>query len=152
MILLYFFLMAVIWGPFLFPMACYSLGCAVRGKPFAQRGWMLIAWYYGILLGLLTLLLFAFLLGHEAIYVLVAGICILFAAPLWMWGGGISIWLLHVCFARPTPPYACRRCRYDLTGNVSGTCPECGREISPEQRELLRQQYTGNPLADPARP
>lgn len=23
----------------------------------------------------------------------------------------------------------CPRCGYDLTGNVSGTCPECGREI-----------------------
>jgi hypothetical protein len=24
------------------------------------------------------------------------------------------------------PPLACRRCGYDLTGNVSGVCPECG--------------------------
>jgi hypothetical protein len=23
----------------------------------------------------------------------------------------------------------CRKCRYDLTGNVSGTCPECGTHI-----------------------
>ena len=26
-------------------------------------------------------------------------------------------------------PSACRRCGYDLTGNVSGTCPECGRAV-----------------------
>ena len=23
----------------------------------------------------------------------------------------------------------CRTCGYDLTGNTSGTCPECGREV-----------------------
>lgn len=26
-------------------------------------------------------------------------------------------------------PYACGRCGYDLTGNVSGTCPECGWRV-----------------------
>lgn len=27
------------------------------------------------------------------------------------------------------PPNACRNCGYNLTGNASGTCPECGRRI-----------------------
>ena len=27
---------------------------------------------------------------------------------------------------RPPDPNMCRRCEYDLTGNVSGVCPECG--------------------------
>lgn len=27
------------------------------------------------------------------------------------------------------PPGFCRVCRYDLTGNVSGRCPECGTTI-----------------------
>jgi hypothetical protein len=26
----------------------------------------------------------------------------------------------------PFPPGHCRRCGYNLTGNVSGACPECG--------------------------
>lgn len=26
----------------------------------------------------------------------------------------------------------CRKCRYDLTGNVSGRCPECGETINRE--------------------
>jgi len=30
------------------------------------------------------------------------------------------------------PPGHCRRCNYDLTGNTSGTCPECGTAISTE--------------------
>ena len=25
----------------------------------------------------------------------------------------------------------CPHCRYDLTGNVSGVCPECGSEVKP---------------------
>ena len=28
---------------------------------------------------------------------------------------------------------ACRYCGYDLTGNVSGICPECGRVFGPRQ-------------------
>jgi uncharacterized RDD family membrane protein YckC len=54
------------------------------------------------------------------------------------WGDGWArtdvIWLKH---AR-RPPFApdgryCRVCGYDLTGNMSGRCPECGTEIrNPE--------------------
>ena len=29
---------------------------------------------------------------------------------------------------RPQAPQ-CHRCRYDLTGNISGVCPECGARI-----------------------
>jgi hypothetical protein len=28
---------------------------------------------------------------------------------------------------RRIPPHCCQGCGYDLTGNVSGVCPECGR-------------------------
>ena len=31
--------------------------------------------------------------------------------------------------ARPKLPGHCPKCDYDLTGNVSGVCPECGTEI-----------------------
>lgn len=30
---------------------------------------------------------------------------------------------------KPIPPNLCKRCRYDLTGNTSGKCSECGRII-----------------------
>ena len=33
--------------------------------------------------------------------------------------------------ARRIPPGHCRQCRYDLTGNVSGRCPECGTPVAP---------------------
>lgn len=31
---------------------------------------------------------------------------------------------------RPVLPGQCRRCGYDLTGNVSGCCPECGSVVA----------------------
>gem|GEM_PF-2193706 len=37
-------------------------------------------------------------------------------------------------YFRPLPPAnpnACLACHYDLTGNESGTCPECGTAIEP---------------------
>ncbi|MCH7813714.1 MAG: hypothetical protein IID40_06800 [Planctomycetes bacterium] len=30
---------------------------------------------------------------------------------------------------RPYPRGHCRRCGYDLTGNESGLCPECGKAV-----------------------
>lgn len=49
----------------------------------------------------------------------------------------IPLWLLFVLFGAPAAwfwwtdsrrigPGRCRNCGYDLTGNVSGRCPECG--------------------------
>lgn len=32
----------------------------------------------------------------------------------------------------------CTECGYDLTGNVSGTCPECGEPTAPKARLLRR--------------
>jgi len=54
----------------------------------------------------------------------------------------IPLWMLFVPCLVPTcylfwrdrrpPPGHCRQCGYNLTGNVSGRCPECGREIDRE--------------------
>jgi hypothetical protein len=53
------------------------------------------------------------------------------------------VWVLTILFAvlpaarlyrrlRPKHPRGhCRRCGYDLTGNISGTCPECGAVQDP---------------------
>ncbi len=39
-------------------------------------------------------------------------------------GVGFLRWL-----SRSSSPGRCRKCDYNLTGNVSGTCPECGTGV-----------------------
>lgn len=35
-------------------------------------------------------------------------------------------------FRLPREPHECHRCRYDLTDNVSGVCPECGTPVDAD--------------------
>ncbi len=54
--------------------------------------------------------------------------------PLWI--PLCALLVLTVTLARGmrrTKPGHCLRCGYDLTGNVSGRCPECGHRISTAQ-------------------
>jgi hypothetical protein len=52
----------------------------------------------------------------------------------------LPLWIPLIIMSTPTvflflldhrriPPGHCQRCRYDLTGNTSGMCPECGKPI-----------------------
>lgn len=61
------------------------------------------------------------------------------------WPGFVPLWIAFFVFCVPTivlwrldrrrfPPGFCSRCGYDLTGNESGICPECGTARSDMQR------------------
>ena len=49
--------------------------------------------------------------------------------PLWIHFGIIALptAMLWLCGGARKRENCCRFCGYDLTGNVSGTCPECGK-------------------------
>lgn len=59
------------------------------------------------------------------------------------WSLFVAAWIPFLLLAIPTaflwyhdrrfPPGQCRRCGYNLTGNVSGRCPECGEPIGRGQ-------------------
>jgi len=71
------------------------------------------------------------------------------SAPVMVRGGLVTIPLWLVFFASATtvvvlrswirdpPPGSCTQCGYNLTGNVSGRCPECGVAVTPARDERL---------------
>lgn len=67
----------------------------------------------------------------------VAGVCMvgMFVVPgaglLWVFGGAAAVALSSVALLRLRyyRPGHCPRCKYNLTGNLSGVCPECGTEV-----------------------
>lgn len=64
--------------------------------------------------------------------------------PIWTVAAGffaLSTTLLFIT-RRPRGSTQCSRCGYDLTGNISGMCPECGLSIangSGEAKEAMAQ-------------
>jgi hypothetical protein len=79
------------------------LGCAAS---------LLIPYTYGGI--------YAFVMGESRYCI---GFWILFLGALLMTTGCVLGLLRPV----PRTPSACEKCGYDLTGNLSGVCPECGR-------------------------
>ncbi len=84
----------------------------------------------------------------RGILVLIGAGCTLLAALWFGWGLLLSVtegdwdWalgfiaaglLVYIVFRSRTPPVSepghCRKCNYDLIGNTSGICPECGGKI-----------------------
>lgn len=64
-------------------------------------------------------------IGAACAMTVIAGI-----ASNYVWIGRLS--------RRAEDNQKCRECRYDLTGNVSGVCPECGTRIT-SQRDARRE-------------
>ena len=47
-------------------------------------------------------------------------------------GASLAV-LIHLGRRRVPAIGHCSRCSYNLTGNISGICPECGEKASPQQ-------------------
>jgi predicted RNA-binding Zn-ribbon protein involved in translation (DUF1610 family) len=80
------------------------------------------------------------------------------------WYVSIPVWLitttaaiLPICFfrrrsaVRRTVAFKpCASCGYNLTGNTSGVCPECGTKIEPERRSSNAKSAESTAQASPA--
>ena len=58
-----------------------------------------------------------------------------------VWGLSIALFTAAVIAPlSPTVPIPgfCRQCGYDLTGNTTGTCPECGDELTYHRHQRQR--------------
>lgn len=53
--------------------------------------------------------------------------------------------LYPLCRKAPRSLCACKLCGYDMRGNVSGICPECGAAIPDEQRRFLSEARSPPP-------
>ena len=64
----------------------------------------------------------------------IIGSVYIFLIPIWWLGLPFMLYSL-VAFLPDTrrPANACQYCGYNLTGNVSGICPECGKPIEREK-------------------
>lgn len=62
------------------------------------------------------------------------GLCI--ECPLWIAFMPTAVTIIGLSCRRQQPPVAgqCGRCGYDLRGNVSGCCPECGTPVRAHGR------------------
>ena len=49
-------------------------------------------------------------------------------------------------------PDLCHVCQYNLIGNVSGVCPECGTRIMTDQREYLQEETRFRKAIKPLEP
>jgi len=70
-------------------------------------------------------------LSYEPVFPFVTGVLVIlfWTTPLWaiLWAW-LCVRLRNRLFERQTGPH-CLECGYNLTGNVSGVCPECGTAI-----------------------
>lgn len=98
------------------------------------RGGRRFIWKHGLVLGAYYLAVYApyaimTLVFHREVWGLqCVGCVVIISGPI------LGIWFAF--FGRHIrcriPPDHCQRCGYDLTGNVSGKCPECGEPCDAE--------------------
>jgi len=68
----------------------------------------------------------------------------IFGGAQWYFLGVLVVWLYHRSRRASESDATCRRCGYDLTGNVSGVCPECGMAIPEDVRKRLAVKEAGD--------
>jgi uncharacterized RDD family membrane protein YckC len=63
------------------------------------------------------------------------------------WAHSMVIWKKYARSSVFGTPGSCEACQYNLAGNESGICPECGTAVSEKNREFLAQSTSSTPSA-----
>ena len=103
----------------------------LRGSPYAPTDWLdpvgaCIDLAYDVAVGVS-------LADEWLIHAGILGAVFLFIALLHHIGRRPSLRARFTSFPR------CARCAYDLTGNLSGVCPECGTPVTPADNLSARE-------------
>ena len=119
------------------PVLGFIVGWVLSGNRYLKTRWKWIAGYYAIVLSLWALA--AYMTGVMS-QASVLPACSILIVMLWAP-------ILGVLFTFPPkgpcyPEGHCQTCGYDLTGNVSGRCSECGTDVKhqADQDEVDRQR------------
>jgi hypothetical protein len=113
------------------PLACWLIGWLWKGRGYRRRTWPWLAIYYALTLFCAGYSIVVFRWCRESWDILWL-VCSLSTLTIIV---GPLVGLVLLCFAismsRRHPAGHCQRCGYDLSGNVSGCCPECGTVVGP---------------------
>ena len=102
----------------LFPGIAFAFGTYECGIDFARRSGSMVAAHAVVIIGALVLSIF---------YNYAGALCFMFGAAAGLPIGAL-IWAR--AFQHRAAARICRNCGYNLTGNTSGVCPECGTRIA----------------------
>jgi hypothetical protein len=117
---------AIVWG-----IGFLGLLFMRRWRPVLVQPLMLMS-LSGVIAALLTPNYSLYLAGNSPLinYVHVCW-------PSAMLGASMTAALWTLAAARQSPVRLCETCEYELTGNTSGICPECGSAIEMEPDQLV---------------
>ena len=109
------------------PLVGFAGGYALKGKPFFRGNRRSLAIYYCAVLASYGVVYAALFLGATEQDAIVSRPQSLGCFGLVL-GPFVGVWFVAAALGMPkiVDPDVCRKCGYNLTGNVSGVCPECG--------------------------
>jgi hypothetical protein len=108
------------------PLVGFLLGYALAGKKYVRQKWPILVVYYSVVVIEVVLLDLPY--GFELVSCLtfIAGPCLALAFFF------MGITSRNALIADKLALSLCKNCGYNLTGNVSGICPECGETIEDQ--------------------
>ncbi len=111
------------------PLLAFIAGWWLRGNRYFFAKWWILATYYGLIFLSILVAAATFLLEDYPVNAALAAVVgfLMFVAFVAAMSGPMLALLLVVSEHPSRYPHGhCQSCGYNLTGNLSGICPECG--------------------------